>query len=111
MMKETTPQEQISRMQSGYWISQALYVTAKLGLPDLLKDGPRTAEDLASATKSHPRSVYRLLRSLASMGVFTEDLLHRFSLTPLAECLRSDVSGSQRWLAIMTVEEHYQAFG
>jgi len=110
-MPEPSPQEQISRMLTGYWISQALYVAAKLGLADLLKDGPRTADDLARTTKTHPRSLYRLLRGLASMGAFAEDDQRRFSLTPLAECLRSDVPGSQRSLAIMTGEEHYQAFG
>jgi SAM-dependent methyltransferase len=110
-MEKPSPQEQISRMLTGYWISQALYVAAKLGLADLLKDGPRTADDLARATKSHPKSVYRLLRGLASLGVFAEDERHRFSLTPLAECLRSDLPGSQRSLAIMAGEEHYQAFG
>jgi SAM-dependent methyltransferase len=110
-MEKPSPQEQISRMLTGYWISQALYVAAKLGLADLLRDGRRTAQDLASATKSHPKSIYRLLRGLASLGVFAEDERHRFSLTPLAECLRSDLPGSQRSLAIMTGEEHYQAFG
>ena len=110
-METPTPQEQISRMLTGYWITQALYVAAKLGLADLLKDGPRTADGLASATKSHSRSVYRLLRGLASVGVFVEDEQHRFSLTPLAECLQSDRPGSQRSLAIMAGEEHYHAFG
>jgi hypothetical protein len=110
-MNEPSPQEQISRMLTGYWISQALYVAAKLGLADLLRDGPRPAAALASATKSDPRSVYRLLRGLASLGVFAEDGQHRFALTPLAQCLRTDVPGSQRSLAIMAGEEHYQAFG
>src|SRR5688572_4545285 len=97
---QPTPQEQISRMLTGYWLSQALYVAAKLGLADLLKDGPRTADELALATKTHPRSLYRLLRALASVGVFAEHDKRRFSLTPLAECLRSDVPGSQRAMAI-----------
>jgi ubiquinone/menaquinone biosynthesis C-methylase UbiE len=110
-MAQPSPQEQISRMLTGYWVSQALYVAAKLGMADLLKDGPRTADDMASATKSHPRALYRLLRGLASVGVFAEDDQHRFSLTPLAECLRSDIPGSQHSLAIMTGEEHYHAFG
>src|SRR5438093_181811 len=56
-MAELSPQQQISRMLSGYWVSQAVYVAAKLGLADLLKDAPRTAADLASVTKSHPRSL------------------------------------------------------
>jgi predicted transcriptional regulator len=81
-LKTSSPQEQISRMLTGYWITQALYVAAKLGLADLLKDGPRTADDLASATKSHPKSVYRLLRGLANLEVFVEDDQHRFALTP-----------------------------
>jgi hypothetical protein len=101
----------MNRMLTGYWISQALYVAAKLGIADLLTPGPRSPEDLAQATKSHAPSLYRLLRALASVGVFAEDGQGRFSLTPLAECLRSDVPGSQRALAIMTGEEHYRAWG
>src|SRR5438874_1925827 len=101
LMKEPSPQEQINRMLTGYWISQALYVAAELGLADLLQDGPRTADALASATKTHAGSLYRLLRGLASVGVFAEDSQGHFTLTPLAECLRTDVPGSQRALAIM----------
>src|SRR5262249_25636269 len=110
LMVEPSPQQQITRMLSGYWVSQAIYVAAKLGLADLVNDGPKTADQLATATKSHARSLYRLLRALASVGIFVEDNQHRFGLTPLAECLRS-VPGSQRSLAMMTGEEHYQAFG
>lgn len=110
-MDQLSPQEQMNRMLTGYWISQALYVAAKLGLADLVKDGPRTASDLASATKTHAPSLYRLLRALASVGVFAEDGQGRFSTTPLAECLRSNVPGSQRALAIMTGEEQFRAWG
>jgi hypothetical protein len=110
-MEAPSPQQQVSQMLTGYWITQALYVAAKLGLADLVRDHPRTADDLAAATRTHPRALYRLLRALASLGVFAEDDRHRFSLTPLAECLRSDVPGSQCSLALMIGEEHYQAFG
>ncbi len=110
-MDATSPQERMTRMLSGYWTSQALYVAAKLGIADLLTHGPRSADDLAQTTKVHAPSLYRLLRGLASMGVFAEDDSGRFALTPLAECLRSDVTGSQRALAIMSGEEHYQAWG
>lgn len=94
-MNQPSPQEQLSRMLTGYWLTQALSVAAKLGVADLLKDGPQSSDDLAAATQSHPRALYRLLRALASVGVFAESDGHRFSLTPLAECLRS-VPGSQR---------------
>jgi hypothetical protein len=108
-MNQPTPQEQVSRMLTGYWITQALSVAAKLGLADLLKDGPRSSDDLAAATQTHPRSLYRLLRGLASVGVFIEHDGRRFSLTPVGECLRT-FPGSQRALAIMVGEEHYHAF-
>src|SRR5262245_5743948 len=109
-MDQPSPQEQMNRMLTGYWISQALYVAAKLGIADLVKDSPRTAEYLASATKTHAPSLFRLLRALASVGVFAEDGQGRFSTTPLAECLRSNVQGSQRALAIMTGEEQFRAW-
>jgi hypothetical protein len=98
-------------MVTGYWISQAISVAAKLGVADLLKDGPRPVDELARTTGSHPRSLFRLLRALASVGIFAADDRGRFGLTPLADCLRSDVPGSQRAMAITAGEEHYQAWG
>ena len=110
-MEPVSQPEMMNRMLTGYWTTQMLYVAAKLGIADLLANGPRSADDLAQATKTHSPSLYRLLRGLASMGVFVEDTQSRFALTPLAECLRSDVPGSQRALAIMSGEEHYRAWG
>ncbi len=110
-MSQPTPQQQIAHMITGYWVAQAVYVAAKLGLADRLRDGPRTADELAQATATQPRPLYRLLRALASVGVFAEDAQQRFSLTPLADCLRGDVPGSQQALAIMAGEEHYAAYG
>ncbi len=110
-MDATSPQLMMNRMLSGYWTTQALYVAAKLGIADLLTLGPRSATDLAQATNTHAPSLYRLLRALASMGVFADDGSEHFTLTPMAECLRSDVPGSQRALAIMSGEEHYKAWG
>jgi SAM-dependent methyltransferase len=110
-MEPPSPQQQIARMLTGYWVSQALYVAAKLGLADLLKGSARTAADLAAGTQTRSRPLYRLLRALASVGVFAEDDRQRFSLTPLAECLRSDVPGSQRSLAITAGELFYPAWG
>lgn len=110
-MQAPSPQQQMAQMLSGYWMTQMLYAAAKLGLADLLAAGPRTAEDLAGRTGTHPRSLYRLLRALASVGVFAQEDDGRFALTPLAECLRSDQPGSQRAFAIMVGEEQYQCWG
>ena len=110
-METVSPQDLMNQMISGYWNTQAIYVAAKLGIADLLTNGSRSVDELAQATNTHSPSLFRLLRGLASMGVFADDGSGRFSLTPLAECLRSDVPGSQRALAIMNGEEHYKAWG
>jgi hypothetical protein len=99
------------RLLTGYWISQSIHVVAVLGVADQLKDGPKSSNELAAATGAHAPSLYRLLRALASTGVFAEEGPDRFRLTPLAECLLSDRPGSQRSLAIMNGEEHYRAWG
>jgi len=107
---EPTPGMRLDQMICGYWTSQAIYVAAKLGIADLLKDGPRTAHDLAAQTATHEKSLYRLLRALASLGIFAEDDNRRFALTPDAESLRRDVPGSQWATAVMVGEEQYRAW-
>ena len=101
----------LNQMLGGAWTTQAIYVAAELGIADLLVAGPRTPEELAARTGTHSGALYRVLRALASMGIFAEDVAGRFSLTPLADRLRSDVPGSQRWLAIMMGAEFYQSWG
>ena len=98
-------------MISGYWISQAIYVAAKLRSADQLSQGPQTLTRLAGTTQSHRPSLYRLLRALASVGIFMEQEDGRFALTPMSESLRSDVPGSQWAMAVMMGEEHYRAWG
>ncbi len=110
-MDKAAPQEVINRMITGYWTTQMVYVAAKLKLADLIASSPRSADELAVQTGTHAPSLYRLLRALASVGIFSEDSLSRFSTTPMAECLRSDVPGSQWALAVMSGEEHYLAWG
>ena len=58
------------QMMTGYWVTQALYVAAKLGIADLLREGPVDYDVLANKTSTHPQSLYRTLRALASVGVF-----------------------------------------
>jgi hypothetical protein len=58
---------------AGSWMSQAISVVAKLGIADLLEDGPRSSNDLAQATTSHPDALYRVLRALAGIGIFAEN--------------------------------------
>jgi len=105
------PPAQMVLLLGGFRISQALYAAAVLGVADHLVAGPASAETLADHTGAHPPSLHRLLRTLASVGVFTEPEPGVFALTPLAQLLTSSQPGSMRDLAIMFMETHYAPFG
>jgi len=109
-MESKPPAQAILQMLTGYWVSQAIYVAAKLGIADLIKDAAKTSAALAQATGTHAQSLYRLLRMLASVGVFMEDDQGRFGMTELAWCL-VDAPGSQRAAALMMGAEHYRCWG
>ncbi|HBB35073.1 MAG TPA: methyltransferase [Cyanobacteria bacterium UBA8803] len=97
----------------GKWVSQAIYVAAKLGIADLLKEGAKSSEELANSTGVDSQSLYRVLRALASMGIFAEGENRQFELTPLAEYLQTDRPSSLRAIAIMfgSEEWHWQPWG
>lgn len=107
----TPPPVALLQMMTGYWVSQAIYVAAKLGIADLLGDGPKTCDELAEATDCHPQSLHRVLRALSSVGIFTETTSASFALTPMAEFLQSEHPASMRSLACMYAEEQYRAWG
>ena len=109
-MTEASPHQQLDRMITGYWLSQAIYAAAKFSVADHLKHGPRSVEELAEATSTNADALYRLLRALASVGIFAEGESRQFSLTPLAEPLQSDVPGSKRALALMSGDEQFRAW-
>ena len=87
------PQASMFQIISGFWISRAVYIIAKLGIPDLLKDGPKSANELAADTATHAPSLYRVLRALVSVGVLSGNEEGQFSLTPLSETLVTDAPG------------------
>jgi O-methyltransferase domain/Dimerisation domain len=103
--------ERLFQLASGYRLTQALYVAAKLEIADRLVGGPRDADSLAREVGAHPDRLFRVLRALASFGVFTLDAERRFSLTPVGECLRSDAPGSLAAFSTFQGEEPYRAFG
>jgi hypothetical protein len=109
---ETPAQVQMLQIISGFWISRAVYVIGKLGIPDLLAAGPKTAAELALATKTHAPSLFRILRALVSVGVLSSAEGGRFAQTPLSETLVTDAPGSLRWFAVSELgQEHYPAWG
>jgi hypothetical protein len=58
-------------MIQGFWISRAVYVAAKFGISDLLTDGPKSSDELARATGTHPSALYRVLRALEKVPVYS----------------------------------------
>ena len=89
---------------TGYWISQLVFVVARLGVADALAKGPLTPAVLAGRVGAQPDALHRVLRALASVGVFAETADGRFRLTPAAATLRSGVPGSLRNFALMIVD-------
>ena len=109
--KEAPPEAAILQILINFWMSRAVQIIAKLGIPDLLKDGPKSVEELATATETHAPSLYRVLRALVSVGVVSREN-GRFGLTPISETLVTDRPGTMRWFAISELgQEHYPAWG
>jgi SAM-dependent methyltransferase len=92
---------QVMQMIWAFMVSHALHIAAKLAVFDVLRDGAKTAGEVAEATGSHEPSLRRLLRLLTSVDVLAEDERGRFSPTPLGDFLRSDHPQSARALAVM----------
>jgi hypothetical protein len=101
------PAVTIRQLVDGYQVSQAVHVVAALGIADLLVDGARSCDDLAAETGTHPPSLYRLLRALASVDVFHEADDRHFELTPLGQRLRVDVEDSIAGWAVHIGQPYY----
>lgn len=95
-----------------YCRSQGLGAIARLGVPDCLRDGPRTAAQLAEEVECDEDALRRFMRALAVEGVFGREEDGGFSLTPLSEGLTTDHPRSVRWLAAsMCDHAHWQPWG
>jgi hypothetical protein len=110
-MDPRTAAFELIRMVNEYRVSQAICVAAMLGIADHIKDGRRSADELASLTDTHPRALYRLLRALAAIGIFHESEDGHFSLTVLGGALRSDAEHSAApWAAFVGRPYYRQAW-
>ena len=91
----STPPDALAELMTiatGYQRSRALMVVAELGIADLLRNGPRSVDELARATHTHAPTLYRVLRALAAAGVFEERPGRVLALTPISEFLHSDAA-------------------
>ena len=96
------PAQHLAQLATGYQISSCIYTAAFLNIADLLASGPRRVEDLASESKTNADRLYRVLRALVSVGIFTEPQPRIFALSPPAELLRSDTPNSRRGFILFT---------
>ena len=103
--------QQLLRLGTGFVFTAALHPVAKLKIADLLADGPLPVSELARLTESNEDALYRVLRLLASVGVFAESAGKVFALTPMSEFLRSNVPGSARDMILwMGNRFHFQVW-
>jgi hypothetical protein len=97
---------------NGFQITQAIHVASTLRIADHLSGGARSAGELAALTKSHPDSLYRLLRALSAVGVFHESEDRKFALTPMGDCLRTDsATPIGAWAEVVGSPYYWQAWG
>jgi hypothetical protein len=106
-----SPATALRQMLFNCSIPQLIYVVAKLGIADALKDGPKRCDELATAVGADPEVLYRVLRALASVDVFAEVDHGSFMLTPIAALLQIDAPGSWRATALMHGDWYWQPFG
>jgi O-methyltransferase domain/Dimerisation domain len=107
------PEQVLMQVTLGMWAAQAVATAARLGIADALAQSqPQDAATLARAVRADAGALSRLLRALASIGVFAEPLPQQYALNAVGTLLRSDVSGSMRdWLIAETDTPHWQAWG
>ena len=106
---ELPPHAQLVHMATAHWVSHILYVAAKLSLADHLAGGPKRADELAAATKTHAPSLSRFMRTLAHLGLVTEHET-QFALTGLGEALKVGAPGAAR-SAILTLASPWMTSG
>lgn len=94
------PHEQIQSIIVGFWQAKALALATTLGVADHLADGPLSVEELATRTETNASALFRLLRALESIGIFTQDSPGVFVNTSVSEVLRKDAPGKQ-WATVL----------
>lgn len=106
------PPERMLQLITGYWISQAIHCVTKLGVPDKLGEGEKSAAELARECGVHEEALYRVLRALTSSGVLVEKPGRTFVLTEVGAMLRTGVAGSMKNFALMIVDDYnWSAWG
>jgi O-methyltransferase domain/Dimerisation domain len=106
------PAQHLFQIATGYMPAACLSAAISLNIADHLADGPKSVKELARTTATNEQALYRVLRALASVGLFSEVGLHYFANTAATELLRSSGPGSVRdMVAWMTDDFHFRVWG
>jgi hypothetical protein len=109
---EPPPQAMIMQISMGAMVTQAIYVATKLNIADIIADGEKHIDQISQEADAHSPSLYRIMRTLSSLGIFNETQPRTFQNTPLSEVLRADVPGSMRNSMIFMGEPwHFNVWG
>lgn len=109
---DVKPALRLLQFITGHWVAAAVYAAARLKLADLLEGGPKASDELADAVGAHKSAVYRLLRALATLGIFEEIAPKQFKLTELGDLLRSNHPESMRPMALFQgAPPHWKGWG
>jgi predicted O-methyltransferase YrrM len=109
MSTVSAPRDLLVRLMDGYLSTQMLYVAVRLGIVDVLLDGPRTSVDLAAVVAAAPGPLHRLLRGLVMEGLLSEQPDGRFALTEAGRLLRADGHGSLSGAVLARGTFYYRA--
>ncbi|HLG61988.1 MAG TPA: methyltransferase [Ktedonosporobacter sp.] len=107
-MRKPTPQQVLLNELKGMWKSYAIQAAAHYNFATLIGEGSKSAAELAQATGTQELWVHRVLRLLASLGIFCEVSPRTYANTELSACLRDGVPGSLRAMARMMGSERYR---
>jgi len=108
---QASPRQRLGELVLGFMPSQLVYVMARLGIADLLRDAPMTVDELGGATGVQPSVMRRLVRGLAGLGLVGIDDDDRVSVTELGTLLGSSTRGSMRDVALYFGGEGFPAWG
>lgn len=102
--------EQLVDLVYGYIRTKSIFVAAELGVPDIISKEPKGVDEIAERVHADKSALYRLLRYLASEGIFFEVEPLQFVETPLSKELRSDAKGGMHWLTLIRGSEFYKCW-
>src|SRR5258705_12548312 len=92
-MRSTTPMLELLDLIQSHRVTAVIQVAARLGIAELLRDGPRTLDELAKVTAADKDALGRLLTALSTLGICSLAAEDRYSLTEMA----------QAWMAMQNI--------